>query len=197
VGNKAGLVHLLDPESWKLPATLIDDWKTITVGGVAIVGAIGTALKYGSKPIRWALSKVSQPKGAGVNALLGGGRPLRFVQNEQQSFWGPAGSPIKPATQIAGHWHVTNTTDLTVVLLRAHLDGHDHQAQMIATSGFRDRVYARLTPIPAESMAQVTVNFMCSPPIISGTEPLIVDVIFTDNYEREHRVPSRFRYIRA
>src|SRR5262249_622356 len=51
-------------------------------------------------------------------------RPLRFVQNEQQSFWGPSGSGNKPGTQVAGHWHVTNTSDRNLVLLRVRLDGY-------------------------------------------------------------------------
>jgi hypothetical protein len=104
----------------------------------------------------------------------------------------------EPGTQVSGHWHVTNNLlDRNFVLLRARLDGSGHQAQLVATSGFRDRVYASVTAIPAGKMAQVTATFMCFPPITSGTSPLAVDVIFTDNYEGEHRVPSRFRYVHA
>jgi hypothetical protein len=46
-------------------------------------------------------------------------------------------------------------------------------------------------------MAQVSAQFGFFPAIISGTEPMVTDVIFTDNYEEEHRTPARFRFIRA
>jgi hypothetical protein len=38
---------------------------------------------------------------------------------------------------------------------------------------------------------------MFFPPITTGGEPLVADIIFTDNFEDEHRARSRFRYIRA
>jgi hypothetical protein len=98
----------------------------------------------------------------------------------------------EPGTQVAGHWHVTNTTDQNVVLLRARLDGYSCTSH-VHTSGFRDRVYPVTTPVPAESMAQVTAQFMCFPPIITSNKPLVVNVIFTDNFEDEHRVRARFR----
>jgi hypothetical protein len=34
---------------------------------------------------------------------------------------------------------------------------------------------------------------MFFPPIATGNEPLVVDVIFTDNFEEEHRARSTFR----
>jgi hypothetical protein len=101
------MIDLTDPDTWKLPATLIDYWKTILVGAVTILGALGTIFRWGLKPFRWALRKVKNhpdknrqdevPKDA-----------LRFVQNEQQSFWGPAQWGKEMATQVRGHWHVTN-----------------------------------------------------------------------------------------
>lgn len=88
-------------------------------------------------------------------------------------------------------------SDRNVVLLRVRLDGHSHSQQHVATAGFRDRVYPAIVPIPAGKMAQVTATLFFSPPIISGTAPLIADAIFTDNYEAEYRVKSKFRFIRA
>jgi hypothetical protein len=84
-----------------------------------------------------------------------------------------------------------------VVLLRARLDGYGHSQQHVHTAGFRERVYPALMPVPAGKMAQVTATLFFFPPIISGTDPLVADVIFTDNYEKEHRVKSTFRFIRA
>jgi len=52
-------------------------------------------------------------------------------------------------------------------------------------------------PVPAQAMTGVAADFFFFPPIMSGTEPLIVDVIFTDNFEDEHRARATFRYVHA
>jgi hypothetical protein len=65
----------------------------------------------------------------------------------------------------------------------------------IATRGFRERLYQQFTPIPAGKMAQADADLLFFPAIADGTEPLLVDVIFTDNYGQEYRVPSKFRCI--
>jgi hypothetical protein len=185
-------VDWVDPNTWKVPATLIDNWRTILVGAVAIVGAVGSVLQWGLKPVRWAWSKLPQRSPQpNIN------RPLRFVQDERQSFWGPARRGEEPGTQVAGHWHVTNTSDRNVVLLRVRLDGYQSDVSNVATEGLRDRLYSSTYSIPAHRMARVTANLMCYPPIATGQEPLVADVIFTDNFEDEHRVRSRFRSIRA
>ena len=67
----------------------------------------------------------------------------------------------------------------------------------VATEGLDDRLYGSQFPIHAHRMARVTANLMYFPAIQDGRDPLIADVIFTDNFENEHRVRSRFRSIRA
>jgi len=45
-------------------------------------------------------------------------------------------------------------------------------------------------------MALVTVNLMYFPSIGIGREPILADVIFTDNYEDEYRVRSaKFKFV--
>jgi hypothetical protein len=122
-------------------------------------------------------------------------RPLRFVQNEQQSFWGPSKRGNELGTQVAGHWHVTNTTDRDVVLLRVRLDGYRSTFSHMATEGIRES--SSTHPIPAHRMRGVSASLTFFPPIVSGTEPLVADVIFIDNYEDEHRTRSTFRLIGA
>jgi hypothetical protein len=187
-------VDFTDPDFWKTPAALIGSWQAILVGVIAIATALGSVIRWGMKPFGWAWTKIAWPPQKPIATTS---RPLRFVQTEQQSFWGPATRNRDPGTQVSGHWHVTNMSDLNVVLLRARLDGYEAQQSHVAAYGFRDRVYSHLTPIPAGVMGQVTATFMFFPSIKTDNEPLIVDVIFTDNYEEEHRVPSRFRFIHA
>jgi hypothetical protein len=181
---------LLDPETWKLPAALIDDWKAILVGAVAIIGALGSIFRWGLKPVRWVWSKLPQ-RSPHPNVS----RPLRFVQDEQQSFWGPAGRGEEQGTQIAGRWHVTNISDQDVILLKARLDGRQTEFGHVATEGLSDRLYGFTYPIHAHRIARVTANLTYFPAIQTGRAPLIADVIFTDNFENEHRVRSRFRSI--
>jgi hypothetical protein len=144
-------------------------------------------------------AKPSQIAARSPLAQPDGNRPLRFVQNEQQSFWAPCSRGQDPGTQVAGHWHVTNTTDRNIVLLRVRFDGHLSVFSNVLTEGMReDRLYSSTHPIPAHQMGRVSANCMFYPPIISGADPLIVDVIFTDNYENEHRTRSiTFRFVRA
>ena len=142
-------MDLLDPEFWKLPASLIDYWREIAGGVVVIGGAIGSILRWGLKPVRWAWSKLSQRSPTPDIR-----RPLRFVQDEQQSFWGPAKNGEEHGTQIAGQWHVTNISDRDVVLLRARLDGHHTLFGHVATEGLNDRLYSRTFPIHAHRMAE-------------------------------------------
>jgi TIR domain len=124
-----------------------------------------------------------------------GNRPLRFVQNEQQSFWGPCKRGNEQGTQVAGHWHVTNTSDRDVVLLHVRLDGHTSTFSNVATEGIEDRLYGSTHPIPAHRMGRISANLFYCPPIASGTKPLVADVIFTDNYENEHRARATFKLV--
>ena len=45
-------VNWFDPDFWKVPAALVDDWKTILVGAVAIVGSLIAIFRSGLKSIR-------------------------------------------------------------------------------------------------------------------------------------------------
>lgn len=125
-------------------------------------------------------------------------RPLRFVQDEQQSFWGPSKRGNEEGTQVVGHWFVTNTSDRSVVLLRVRLDGYPSVSSLVVTEGMREnQLYSSTYPIHAHRMARVTANFTFFPSIISGNGPLAADVLFTDNYEDEHRTRSTFHFVKA
>jgi|SRR5664279_2862622 len=180
----------LDPQLWKKPAELLGYWQTIVVGGGAVVGVLWGFLIWGLAPLRRLVSKLWSRKKAPVE------RPLRFVLDDHQSLWSPAKSGDQHGTQVHGHWHVTNISDLNVVLLHARLEGHEAKfSHVLALRGDNRRAFARRSPIPANTMSEVAADFTYFPAICSGREPLIADVIFTDNYEEEHRVRSvRFPY---
>jgi hypothetical protein len=190
-----------DLDSLNSLAAYVGDWKAIAVGAVAILSSVGTLLKYGFAPFRWIWRKMPGVSGKQKQEHVPK-NALRFVQNEQRSFWGagsswgPGTSGKETGTHVCGHFHVTNIVkDWNFVLLQAKLAGYDHKHSVVATAGFRNRPYPALTPIPAGNMAQVNVNLFFYPAITKDTEPLIAEVIFTDNYGEEYRVPSTFRYV--
>jgi hypothetical protein len=198
MGNKA--VDWPDPEALKLPAALVGYVQAIVVGVLAILAAIGTILRFGLRPVRWIWSKVTSfrrqraiasERPQGLDA-----RPLRFVQSERESFWGPSKKGDIPGTQIHGRWHVTNISDRAIALLRIRLDGYQDDFGQVITEGVRGAAHLLAPPIPPRHMALVTVNLMYFPSIGIGREPILADVIFTDNYEDEYRVRSaKFKFV--
>jgi len=176
-----------DPDTWKSIAAIADYWKTIAGAAVVIGGALVAALKLGSRPISWTLSKI---KGGRKPALE---RPLRFVLDEPESFWSSTERQVGPnrrtaitqkSTLVHGRWYATNASDRELVIIKARV---------------RDQVVVLRKPveIPAHRMTNVTVEFTFFPAICKPDRVLIVDAVFSDNYGDDHRVQSvRFPYRR-
>jgi hypothetical protein len=193
-------VDWFDPETWKVLAALAEHWQKIAVAIVAIVGALGTLLRWGLAPFRWLAAKFRATLARERSPL--NERPLRFVLNDQRSFWGQAHNGDQAGTQVNGQWHVTNVSDRDVVILGARLANHSAQTTFVATkSPVGDRVGVHIFDfrnfIPANRMSEVVMTLFFFPPICDGYVPLIADVIFTDNYEGQHVVKqARFRPIK-
>ena len=180
-----------DPNIWKLPAALIDYWKTIAVEVVALAGALGAILRWGFAPIRWGALKIK-----GWTIGQPDSRPLRFVQDDRQSRWSVARLGDKVGTHVHGHWYVTNTSDRNVLILKVRLRKHLTNFVNVFTQHPERNVFGYQVPIPAHRMAEVTTDLTFFPPIGRDHEPLVTDVIFTDNFGEEHRVRRvRFSYI--
>lgn len=123
--------------------------------------------------------------------------------DERQTLWSVATAGDHPATTVHGRWHVTNVSKRNVVLLRARLENYEARDTIIVTAEAdpadlgRPHVGSNV-PILAGHMSGITVLLTYIPAICHGREPLVADVIFTDNYEGEHRVRSvRFPYQRS
>jgi hypothetical protein len=58
-----------------------------------------------------------------------------------------------------------------------------------------DDLYSPTNPIPAHRMGRVAANLLFYQSIASGSETLVADVVFTDNYEGEHRTRSTFPFV--
>jgi hypothetical protein len=192
-------MDLLDPDTWKVPAALAEHWGKIAAGIVGVAAVFGPLLRWGFAPIKWLWANFrtrakSQPSPPDE-------RPLRFVPDGQLSSWGRVSRGNEPGTQVAGHWNVTNVSDRNVVILDARLANHAAEFTLVATeSAVADRFGVRLfdskNPIPAHRMSKVVATLHFFPSICDGPDPLVADVIFIDNYEREHVVrQARFRPI--
>jgi hypothetical protein len=179
-------VHWLEPDTWKLPAQLIDYWTTILVGVVAIVGSIVGAIRYGLKPLHRLRSGEGQQESIS----------LIFVQNDQHCHWSTAQLNKQLGTHLSGRWYVTNKSERNVVILKARLDQYPTGHAYLATRHPAKRDYFRTNyPILSCLMSEVEIYLTFFPPIGRGHEPIVGDVVFTDNFGNEHRVPSRFSYI--
>jgi hypothetical protein len=170
-------VDLLDPETWKPIAALADYWKSIAGAAAVLFGAIGAILKWGRKPLSWMRSKV-------LARTVDEKGPIRFVLDEQQSFW----STNVQNTQVAGHWYVTNSSEKSVALLAVRMPNLPQpQFSRVSTQG--ERTFELANPIAPGRMSEALTTLTFIPPISHDEKnPLITDVIFTDNYGDEHRI---------
>ena len=175
-----------DPNTWKLPAELIGYAQTILVGLVAIVGTVATIFL---KPLRWFRSRTkSKVQQKGIS--------LSFVQSDQHCSWSVAGLNDQSGTHVYGHWHVTNSSDSDVMILKARLGKYATHFTRVGTRHPEDErpIFGNYS-IQSHQMSEVSVDFTFFPPIGRAPKPIISDVIFTDNFGYEHRVRTQFSYI--
>jgi hypothetical protein len=92
------------------------------------------------------------------------------------------------------HFHVTNVSNYDVVLLKARIAGIDCEYSTVSTAAGRQNLHDSRHAVRAHRMAEVMANFTFFPQAKIRNGALIRDVIFTDNYDNEHRVRAvRFK----
>jgi hypothetical protein len=183
-------VDWIDPNTWKLPAELIGYWQTILVGLAAIAAFILGIIRWGLKPLRWLWSGTKSK--APEKSIL-----LSFVPNDQSCHWGGARLNDQPGTFVSGRWDVTNSSKSDVMILKARLGKYATRFVNVRTHHPEDErdIFGKF-PVPSFGMSEVSADFTFFPAISRGHEPIISDVIFTDNFGNEHRVSTQFSYIR-
>jgi hypothetical protein len=121
-------------------------------------------------------------------------RPLRFVIDDDQTFHTPVGSDERTGTHVVGVWDVTNVSNSDFVLLKVRLGDYTSRSARVGVENDRDPAYQERGPLKARRMSKVGIELTFTPAIHRAGTALIANVIFTDNYGDEHRVPSvRFR----
>jgi hypothetical protein len=139
--------------------------------------------------------QVSRP----VSRLLGSSREradLRFVSDDAATFWGIATLGAEKVMSLHGTFHVTNLAQLNVTLIKFRLRHFETEHHMLSTAATA-KTFA-ISPhnlIPAGRIGQVEIHCIIKPLVREARQPLVAEVIFTDNLGDEHRVRSvRFSY---
>ena len=161
---------------------------------LAAIVAIGTPLGiiFGwFKPLlRWfgsLFKRKAQPKSA----------PISFVPNDLHCHWSEGRLNNEPTTTVHGRWHVTNASESDVMILKARLGKHTAQLSQVTTAhhrGDKRDVFGNY-PVRSHQMTEVMAVLEFFPAIHRAQEPIIIDVIFTDNFTNEHRVRTEFYYL--
>ena len=164
---------------------MIHHWVTILLAIAAVGGAIGTIFGWFRAPIRWWRSRKK--------------KVLRFAQNDVFCFWtvGKLNEQSEPVTLVSSRWRVTNNSNRDVRITNVRLSKYAHQSARLGMRNPEDErnvlVYGNF-PIAPHQTLEVEVILTFFPPIGRAPEPIISDVIFSDNFENQHSVPSKFTY---
>jgi hypothetical protein len=164
-------------------------WQAILAAIIAIGTPIGAMLGWFKPLVRWLRSRTKstvEQKDVSLN----------FVQNDLHCHWQVVRLNNQPGTVIHGRWHVTNNSERNVLILKARLGKRvPHFADVSTRHPDRKDHFRNDYPVLSHRMSEVEVTLQFYPSIGQGHEPIINDVIFTDNYEKEHRVRAQFSYI--
>jgi hypothetical protein len=121
---------------------------------------------------------------------------ISFVSNDRYCHWSEAKLNDQSGTFVNGRWHVTNSSESDVMILKARLGEYETRFARVETRHPEDeRPIFGDYPIQSHQMSEVSVDLTFFPPIGRAPKPIISDLIFTDNFGKEHRVRARFPYI--
>jgi hypothetical protein len=150
---------------------LISSWQTI------INGVFGIAATIFLKPLRWLRTLAKSKAEEKTTSLI-------FVPNDLHCRWSEAELNDKPATFVQGRWHVTNTAESDVTIVKATLSKYETSFVHISTHHPNDEknVFRGNYPILYNHKSEVSADFTFFPPIGRAPKPIISDVIFTDNF---------------
>ena len=162
---------------------MFNHWVTILLTIAAVGSAIGTIFGWFRTPIRWLRSRKK--------------KALTFAQNDLFCFWCVGKLNDQSVTLVSGRWRVTNSSDRDVKITNVRLSKYVHQSARLAMRNPEDEgnifVYGNF-PIATHQTLEVEVVLTFFPSIGRLPEPIINDVIFTDNFENQYPVQSKFTY---
>ena len=120
---------------------------------------------------------------------------LSFAQNDVYWTICKLDDQSEPVTLVSGRWRVTNNSNRDVKITKVRLSKYVHQSARLGMRNPEDErnilVYGNF-PIASHQTLEVEVVFTFFPSVGHAPEPIISDVIFTDNFEDQHSVRSKF-----
>jgi hypothetical protein len=162
---------------------VFNHWVTILLTIATVGGAIVTIYGWVRTPIRWWRSRKK--------------KVLSFALNDLFCFWSVSKLNDQSVTLVSSRWRVTNNSDRDVRITNVRLSKYAHQSSRLGMRNPEDErnilVYGNF-PIAPHQTLEVEVVFTFFPSIGLAPEPIISDVIFTDNFENQHSVPAKFTY---
>jgi hypothetical protein len=158
----------------------LTQWLAIVVSIATIGGAIGTIFGWFRTPIRWLRSLFKK-------------KELSFVQNNLFCRWSVTklNEQSEPVTLVTGRWRVTNNSDRDVKIVNVRLSKYaGHQSAQLSMQNPEDErnifVHGGFPIAPHQTLV-VEVFLTFFPPVGRAPQPIISDVIFTDNFGDGHR----------
>ena len=154
-----------------------------TIIGIAV--AVITILKFGATILMWAANQFVK-----IMHFFTRYKPktpretIKIIPDLHQCWWHMGSMDKEPCIQVVGRFHVTNTTDKPLKLLRAyvvkprtegHIDVRHSQSQYY---GGYELLPARATP--------GSMDFWIKPPIRKKGQDFRVDIVIVDQYDNKH-----------
>jgi hypothetical protein len=164
-------------------------WGAILAAIVAIGTPLGTIRGWLKKPLDWFRSHIKSKVRQKSVSLI-------FAQSDFDCRWSEGKQNDQSATIVYGRWHVTNASESDVTIQKARMSKYETSLVQILTGDPNARnVFGGNFPILYHNKSEVSVIFTFFPPIAQTPKPINSDVIFTDNFSNEYRVPTEFTYI--
>ena len=117
------------------------------------------------------------------------GAILAGHRRNRHSYRRDASQTNEPGTGVHGRRHVTNNSERNVVILKARLGKRVPRFAQVSTRHPDRKDHFRSDyPVLSHRMSEASVDLQFYPPIAQGHEPIISDVIFTDNFGNEYQL---------
>jgi len=119
---------------------------------------------------------------------------LRLVLIPRGAWWHMGSSDGKPAMQIVCEWHVTNVTDIPIVVTTAFVKKPRAEATLPLVRHPRDNVFGSYRIAPKDT-TRLALDFWVAPPACNEDETFKATIIVKDQFGNEHKVRSvEFKY---
>jgi hypothetical protein len=169
---------MVDPNALKEPAEWAGYIQAIVAAAVVVFGAIASATKRGRE---WAARMWKRLAGKPRTAKA----DLRFVTSDRETCWSRGTLGADEIAIFNGVWHVTNVSESPVSVLKFRVQGLVTENHLLVVDPALGRRPGYV--VAPGKISQVGMQCMLRK-AMKGKQPVVADVIFTDNFGDEHKV---------